>query len=144
MIENRLLLRHSPPTTAKTDKGQIPAGQRRKAKRLTEAEMKKMLSLALIGALSIPVLSAPADAGPLSRACMGSDRKAKSRRMCNCIQQVANKNLNRSQQRLAASFFDDPHKAQVIRQSDNPIHEKFWKRYKLFGAKVAKSCKSYR
>lgn len=106
--------------------------------------MKKLLTLALIGALSIPVLSSPADAGPMSRACMSSDRKAKSRGMCNCIQRVANKNLNRSQQRLAASFFKDPHKAQVIRQSDNPVHERFWKKYKLFGAKVAKNCRSYR
>lgn len=106
--------------------------------------MKKLLTLALLGALAAPVLTAPAEAGVMSRACMVSDRKAKSRNLCNCVQRVANAELSRSNQRLAAKFFKDPHKAQEIRQSDNPLYEKFWKKYKIFGAKVGRDCKRYR
>ena len=34
---------------------------------------------------------------------------------------------------MAAEFFDDPHRAQEIRQSDRRSHEAFWQRYKNFG-----------
>ena len=76
----------------------------------------------------------------MSNACMRSDRKARSRKMCNCLQQVANQDLSRRDQKLAASFFKDPHKAQEIRQSDRASHEKFWKKYKQFGGTFAASC----
>ncbi|SFM56846.1 hypothetical protein [Shimia aestuarii] len=103
--------------------------------------MTRPLILAVaIAAIAIPFMPSKSDAGILSRACMRSDRKAATRPMCNCIQQVANQNLSRADQRLAASFFSDPHKAQEIRQSDTRGHEQFWSRYKEFGTVVAASC----
>jgi len=81
-----------------------------------------------------------AQAGLIERACLGSDRPAVTRALCGCIQAVADKTLSGSDQRLAAEFFADPHRAQVIRQSDVTAHEVFWERYKNFGATATKSC----
>ncbi|RLJ60470.1 hypothetical protein BCF46_0671 [Litoreibacter meonggei] len=83
-------------------------------------------------------------AGPIERACLKADRKAASRPLCNCVQQVADLTLSSGDQRLAATFFSDPHRAQVIRQSDNSGHEKFWKRYKQFGANAESYCRAVR
>lgn len=80
--------------------------------------------------------------GPISRACMQSGRKAANTRLCGCVQAVANQNLRSSgDQSMAAGFFRDPHQAQVIRQSDNPRHEDFWKRYKAFTGRAESSCR---
>lgn len=81
--------------------------------------------------------------GPISKACLQADRKAANLRLCGCVQAVANGSLSKSDQKLAASFFRDPHKAQVIRQSDNTGNEAFWKRYKAFAAKSGQVCKGY-
>ena len=78
--------------------------------------------------------------GPISRACMTSDRKARSRERCGCIQAVANDALTASDQRLAATFYGDPHRAQVIRQSDNTRHERFWQTYKSYAETAAAIC----
>lgn len=83
--------------------------------------------------------SAPAG-GMIEKACIRAGREAASQSLCACIQQVANQTLNRRDQRLAASFFKDPHKAQVIRQSDRRSHEDFWQRYKTFGAEAEDFC----
>ena len=83
-----------------------------------------------------------ASAGAIERACLKSDRKGASRQLCNCVQQVADLTLDSGDQRLAASFFRDPHRAQVIRQSDNSSHERFWKRYREFGANAESYCRS--
>ena len=91
-----------------------------------------ILSLALAGVLA-PVVPAPLDAGTITRACMKSDRKAANRRLCNCT-------LSSSDQRLAATFFKDPHRSQEIRQSDRTSHETFWKRYKKFGSRAQQMC----
>jgi hypothetical protein len=82
----------------------------------------------------------PAQAGPIERACLAADRQAASRPLCDCIQQVADQTLTNADQRMAAKFFDDPHKAQEIRQSDNTRHEAFWLRYKEFGISAAALC----
>lgn len=82
----------------------------------------------------------PASAGAIERACMASDRGANNRRLCGCIQQVADATLSNREQRQAAKFFKDPQKAQDIRQSDNSSHEVFWKRYKAFGNAAAQYC----
>ncbi|MEQ5871280.1 arginine transporter [Sagittula sp. NFXS13] len=80
--------------------------------------------------------------GQISRACMTSGRKAANTRLCGCLQAVADETLrSRSDQRMAAGFFGDPHEAQVIRQSDNPHHEDFWKRYKGFSGEAERVCK---
>ena len=82
-----------------------------------------------------------AEAGPIDRPCMASNRKQKSWALCRCFQDVANQTLSRADQRRAAKFFQDPHKAQEIRQSDSRTHERFWLRYKEFGATAAALCK---
>ncbi|MEP2531334.1 hypothetical protein [Shimia sp.] len=102
--------------------------------------MTKLICAALIGVVTIPLFSTMAEASTMSRACLRSDRPAATRSMCRCIQQVANQNLSRTDQKMAATFFSEPHKAQVIRQSDRSSHEKFWLRYKEFGSVVAASC----
>ncbi len=102
--------------------------------------MKHVLVALLLATITIPALPTPADAGTLNRACLKSDRSGASRRMCRCMQQVADRELLRGDQRLAASFFEDPHRAQEIRQSDRLSHERFWKRYKEFSATFAATC----
>lgn len=102
--------------------------------------MRNLIGSALLAALILPVVPAVVEAGPISSACIKSDRKAATRSLCNCLQSVANGELNRTDQRLAASFFKDPHKAQEIRQSDRRSHEKFWLRYKEYGQTAAALC----
>jgi len=98
-----------------------------------------ILALAMASILA-PVAPTIAEAGSISRACVKSDRKAANRRLCNCIERAARKTLSSSDQRLAATFFNDPHKSQEIRQSDRSSHEKFWLRYKKFGVQAQQMC----
>lgn len=78
--------------------------------------------------------------GPLAAACMSSDRKARSRELCGCLQAVADRSLSQSDQRQAVRFFADPHRAQEIRQSSRRSDEEFWIRYKDFGTQAERSC----
>lgn len=87
--------------------------------------------------------SAQFAAGPVSQACLQAGRKAANRRLCGCIQGVADRQLSGRDQRMAASFFSDPHKAQEIRQSDRSSHEAFWQRYKSFTGAAERTCKGY-
>lgn len=98
----------------------------------------KYLTYAAIAAL---MTASAAQAGMIERACIKSDRKAASRSLCGCIQEAADLTLTSSDQKLAATFFKDPHKAQVVRQSDRSTHEAFWKRYKHFGQTATAFCK---
>ena len=102
--------------------------------------MKPILYATLIAALMTPAMPHVADAGPIQRACMKSDRKAASRSLCRCIQNAARGTLSSSDQRIAATFFRDPHRSQEIRQSDRRSHEIFWKKYKEFGARARQMC----
>lgn len=79
--------------------------------------------------------------GPISKACERSDRKAANRRLCGCIQAVADRSLSGADQRLAAKFFKEPHMSQEIRQSDRSSHEIFWQRYKAFAATSEQQCR---
>ncbi len=79
--------------------------------------------------------------GPISEACQRAGRKAANRRLCGCVQAVANRDLSSSDQLLSAEFFSEPHQAQEIRQSDNPRHEAFWKRYTAFAARAEQTCR---
>lgn len=94
----------------------------------------------LLIAAAFAAVAGSASAGPIERACLSSDRKGADRRVCGCIQQVADRWLSGSDQRLAARFFADPHQAQEIRQSDNPQHEAFWQRYLSFGSSASSTC----
>lgn len=84
-------------------------------------------------AILIGVLASPLFANKIERACLASERAWGQRALCGCIQDAANLTLTVSDQKLAATFFADPHRAQEIRQSDRRSHEDFWKRYKNFG-----------
>ncbi len=81
-----------------------------------------------------------AQADTILRACLNGER-AGNPVLCSCIQQAANRTLTSSDQRLAATFFRDPDRAQAIRQSSRPSHEVFWQRYKNFGAFAASICR---
>jgi len=104
--------------------------------------MKRTVLAALCVAV-LPLLApAPALAGlgVIDRACRGSDRSAASPQLCSCIQKVANASLNRGERRKVAKWFNDPHQAQVVRQSDRSSDEVLWLRYKAFGEQAKKTC----
>jgi hypothetical protein len=71
---------------------------------------------------------------------MASDREARSRALCGCIQWAANQTLSSSQQRRAVKFYQDPHLAQEIRQSDRAANETFWLAYKAYGEAAQAVC----
>jgi hypothetical protein len=91
-------------------------------------------------ALFISLLAGPAFANQIERACLKSERGYGQRGLCGCIQDAANLTLNARDQKLAATFFADPHRAQVVRQSDRRNHEDFWQRYKNFGMTAETFC----
>lgn len=93
-------------------------------------------------ALFAGVLASPLFADQIERACLKSDRSGGNRSVCGCIQDAANLTLTARDQRLAASFFADPDRAQEIRQSKRAHHEVFWERYKNFGQTAELFCKS--
>ena len=90
--------------------------------------------------LLVLFLPATAFAGPIERACLNSDRKAASRALCGCIQQVADMTLRGGDQRRAASFFRDPDQAQKIKMSKRDNDDAFWDRYKAFGDQAEAYC----
>ena len=100
--------------------------------------MKRLVFATIVVAFSASSVGAT----QIERACMRADRKAASRALCGCIQDVADLTLSQSEQKLAASFFNDPQKAQDLRQSSNPRNERFWQRYKDFGANAGQFCAS--
>ena len=99
--------------------------------------MKKSLLLAAGLALGAGHM---ASAGAIDNACVKAGRAGANRALCGCIQQVADMKLTRSDQRRAAQFFKDPHKAQEVRQSDRKSDEDFWLRYKEFAATAEAYC----
>lgn len=98
----------------------------------------KLIALAAVGAA---LMAGPAPAGDIARACTQSDRARGQARLCGCIQQVADRMLTRRDQRLAASFFRDPHRAQEIRMSDRRSDDAFWDRYTAFGETAQRACR---
>lgn len=96
--------------------------------------------------MAIAVVAAWAAAGTveastIERACLASDRP-KTRSLCGCIQQAANVTLTGRDQRMAAQFFTNPHRAQEVRQSGRNNHAAFWQRYQRFGATAEAYCRS--
>lgn len=90
--------------------------------------------------LAVSLMSpAMANAGVISNACINSDRPA-SRALCGCIQQAADMTLGHSDQRRAARFFADPHKAQEVRASSSDRDNAFWDRYQNFGQTAEAMC----
>ena len=97
----------------------------------------RLLAMAIVAAGAVAGM---AEAGSIERACLSSDRP-KSRALCGCIQQAADVTLNGRDQRMAARFFADPHRAQEVRQSDRRRDEAFWQRYEQFGATAEAYCR---
>ena len=81
--------------------------------------------------------------GPISRACLASDRKARNPRLCGCIQTVADGALSGSDQRKAARFFRDPQRAMDVKMSKTPADDAFWDRYEVFASRSERSCRGY-
>ena len=103
--------------------------------------MRHLLIAAALGALILPAVPTPAEAGPIQTACQRSDRAGATRQLCACIQQVANRHLNRSDQRQAARFFRDPDRAQQVRASRTDRDRAFWQRYRAFTDSAQEQCR---
>ena len=94
--------------------------------------------------LSLIALAAcgPRVTGEVGKACVTSDRSAANPRLCNCVQQAANRTLNGADQVRAAAFFANPQLAQDTRQSDNSSSEAFWDRYTAFADYARRLCRT--
>lgn len=102
--------------------------------------MRTTLTGAALATLLFSVMSIPAAAGPIERACLRSDRDAANRQVCSCIQQVADMTLRGADQRRAAKFFADPERAHETWMSQRASDDAFWERYKNFGATAEAYC----
>ena len=79
--------------------------------------------------------------GPVSDACLASDRKARSPALCGCIQAVANDSLNGAEQRRAIHFYRDHQSAQDTRQSNRADDERFWAAYTAYAERAERVCR---
>lgn len=100
--------------------------------------MKSHILSAAIAA-SFAVVGSMADAGPIERACMASDRGG-NRSLCGCIQQAADMTLSGGDQRRAAKFFKNPEAAHRTWMSQSKSDDAFWERYKSFGQTAEAYC----
>lgn len=83
--------------------------------------------------------------GVVSRACMGSDRRARNAALCGCAQAVANRHLTAADQRLIPRFYTNPSLAQDIRQSGTSRNSQFWtERYRPFLTDFERTCRPAR
>jgi hypothetical protein len=99
-----------------------------------------MKRIAFVGVFLV-TFAGTAQADAIKNACMGSDRAGANYALCGCIQDAANRTLTRGDQRLAATFFNNPHRAQEIRQSNRRSDEVFWERYRNFGNAAETFCR---
>ena len=77
-------------------------------------------------------LAGPVAGEPVRAACLASGRDAAEPRLCKCVQVAADATLTAPEQQRAAGFFQDPHQAQVVRQSKQRSDGLFWERYEEF------------
>lgn len=96
----------------------------------------------VIAAVLLSAATPAAYAGPIERACLSSDRPGISRAVCGCIQDAADLTLSTRDQKTAAKFFRDPHKAQELRTSNRRSDEEFWQRYRSFGETAETFCRN--
>jgi hypothetical protein len=104
-----------------------------------EAERMKSYMFAAALAASFAVLAGVAEAGPIERACLASDRGG-NRSLCGCIQQAADMTLSGGDQKRAAKFFKDPEAAHATWISQSKSDDAFWDRYKSFGQTAEAFC----
>ena len=100
-----------------------------------------MLNRIIIAAAAIALTAPLAIAGPIDNACIRSDRARGNASLCGCIQQVANQTLSRADQRRAAQFFREPHRAQEVRMSKRDADNAFWARYRSFASAAETYCR---
>ncbi len=103
--------------------------------------MRKTLSALALAILAVPLATSAVDARAIETACNRSDRASATRSLCSCVQQVANRHLNRSEQRQAARFFSDPDRAQSMRVSRTDRDRAFWQRYRAFANEAETRCR---
>ncbi len=103
--------------------------------------MKPTFLAAAIASTVIALATSAGAAQSIERACLQSGSPASSRALCGCIQDAANLTLAPAEQKLAASFFRDPAKAEEIRQSTRRTHRKFWERYKAYVETAGTFCR---
>lgn len=82
----------------------------------------------------------PAVANPIERACLQSGRPAASRALCDCVGRAADMTLTGRQMREGARFFQDPQRAQNVRQSDRRSDEELWRAWRNFGETAEAMC----
>lgn len=101
------------------------------------------LTLAGCGGGSSSYSSAPVTrfaTGPIFSGCMASDRKARSRALCGCVQASADATLSGGDQRRASRFFRDPQEAHDVKYSQTSRDDAFWDRYENFVARSERYC----
>ena len=101
--------------------------------------MKKHVLVAALGAGLL--VGSVAEAGPIKRACMKSDRSAASRELCSCIEKVARPMFSRSEERRIARFFKNPDLTQEVRASSRASDERFWEKYQRWGELAEARCR---
>ena len=79
--------------------------------------------------------------GPIYSACRAAGRSGASRERCGCVQWVADRHLDASQQRRGAAYFTDQHQLQEVRQSDDRSNAEFWTAWRAFGASAGDLCR---
>ena len=98
--------------------------------------MRRLILLAAV----VVVVAPPVAARQIEQACLKSQRALGQRALCDCIQAAADMTLTKRDQKLAATFFADPHRAQEVRQSKRRRDEDFWDRYENFGRLAQTYC----
>ena len=83
----------------------------------------------------------PRVSGEVGKACLAADRKAANAQLCSCVQAAANVHLNGSDQKIAASFFAEPEKANDMKIATSRSADAFWDRYKAFSQTAQRSCR---
>lgn len=96
---------------------------------------------ALALALAAAVAPLPASANPIERACQQSNRSAATPALCSCIGRAAQQTLTNRQMRDGARFFQDPQRAQDVRQSDRRSDEELWQAWRNFGQTAEALCR---
>lgn len=102
---------------------------------------RSLASAVLAATIAVTTLGTSAAlAGPIQNACIESPRARGDRALCGCVQAAADATLTRGDQRRAARFFRDPHRAQEVRMSKSDSDNAFWARYRNFGDLAEARC----
>lgn len=90
--------------------------------------------------LILCLVCGPVWGNQIRSACLGSERGQGEAVLCTCIQDAADLTLTTRDQRRASAFFDNPDRAQSVRQSNRRQDEEFWGRYRNFSDMAEALC----